>query len=101
VLAAGGADKAGLDIRKPDMIGPAIGADRDVAAMVVAAVDQHIADAGGAQFGESDFLREGGMVVSKSRNDLGSMSSLYALLTACWLQQIEISYLKQKRFVNH
>jgi hypothetical protein len=40
------------------MIGPAVGADRDlVAAAVIAAIDQHIADAGGAHFSEGDFLR--------------------------------------------
>jgi hypothetical protein len=43
-----------------DMIGPAVGADLDVmAASVVAAIDQHIANAGGAHFGERDFLRVG------------------------------------------
>jgi hypothetical protein len=40
------------------MIQPAVGADRDVvAAEVIAAIDQHIADAGCAQFAEGDFLR--------------------------------------------
>jgi len=34
------------------MIGPAIGADRAVAAVVIAAVDQKTADAGRAQFAE-------------------------------------------------
>src|SRR6476659_2030975 len=31
-FAAGGADEVGLDVRQPDMIGPAVGADGDVVA---------------------------------------------------------------------
>jgi len=38
-LAAGGADEIRLDVRQPDMIGPAVGADGDVeAATMVAAI---------------------------------------------------------------
>ena len=44
-----------------DLVGPAVGAGLDVvAAADIAAVDQHIADAGGAHFAEGDFLRGGG-----------------------------------------
>ena len=40
------------------MIRPEVGADPDVvAAMMIAAIDQHIANAGGAHFAEGDFLR--------------------------------------------
>ena len=40
------------------MIRPEVGADPDVvAAMMIAAIDQHIADAGGAHLAEGDFLR--------------------------------------------
>ena len=42
------------------MIGPAVGADLDLmAAPVVAAIDQYVANAGGAHFAEGDFLRVG------------------------------------------
>ena len=47
------------------LIGPALGTDRDVvAAAVIAAIDQHIADAGCAHFAEDDFLRAGGHMKS-------------------------------------
>jgi hypothetical protein len=49
------AGKAWLNIRQPDMIGPAVGADLDV----VAAIDQHPADAGRVHFAERDVLRVG------------------------------------------
>src|SRR6478672_6017311 len=40
------------------MVRPEVGADRDVvAAMMIPAIDQHPADAGGAHFAERDFLR--------------------------------------------
>jgi hypothetical protein len=40
------------------MVRPEVGADPDVvAAMMIAAIDQHVADAGGAHFAEGDFLR--------------------------------------------
>ena len=40
------------------MVRPDVGADRDVvAAPMIAAIDQHIADAGGAHLAERDFLR--------------------------------------------
>jgi hypothetical protein len=43
------------------MIGPAVGADLDmVAATVIPAIDQHIADAGCAHFAEGDFGVVGG-----------------------------------------
>jgi hypothetical protein len=55
-LAAGGADELRLDVRQPHMIGPAVGADRDVVAALVvpAIIDQHIADAGRAHVAECD-----------------------------------------------
>ena len=60
LFAAGAADKTRLDVGKPDMIRPAIGAGGDVvAAVVVAAVDQHRVDTGCAQFAERDLLRVG------------------------------------------
>jgi hypothetical protein len=60
-LAASGTGKARFDIRQPEVIGPAVGADPDaMAAFVVAAIDdQHIVHAGSAQFAECDFLRVG------------------------------------------
>jgi hypothetical protein len=49
-----------LDIRQPDVIRPAVGADLDVVAtFVIAAIDQHMAHAGRAQFAECDLLRVG------------------------------------------
>ena len=49
-FAADGADEIRLDVRQPHMVGPGVGADLDaMAAPMVAAIDQHIADAGGAQ----------------------------------------------------
>jgi hypothetical protein len=43
------------------VIGPALGTDRDVvAAAVIAAIDQHIADVGCAHFAQGVFLRVGG-----------------------------------------
>jgi hypothetical protein len=54
-LAAGFADEAGLDIGKPDVIGPLICAGRDrVAAMMVGAIDQDAADASVAHLIEGD-----------------------------------------------
>jgi len=56
-LAAGGAEVR-LDVRQPHMIRPAVCADRDVmAAAMIAAIDQHLAHAGCAQFAEGDLLR--------------------------------------------
>jgi hypothetical protein len=46
-LAAGGADEVLLDVRQPDVIGTAVGADLDVVtARVIAAIDQNVAHAG-------------------------------------------------------
>jgi hypothetical protein len=57
----GSADEVRLDVRQLDVIGPALGTDRDVvAATVISAIDQHLADAGCAHFAEGDFLRAGG-----------------------------------------
>lgn len=59
-LAAGGTDEARFDVRQPDVIWPAVGADLDrMAAPVVAAMDQHLAHAGGAHLTEGDFGRAG------------------------------------------
>ena len=45
-----------FNIRQPDVIGPAVGTDLDVVtAAVIAAIDQHIADAGCAHLAEGDF----------------------------------------------
>jgi len=47
------------------MIGPAVGSDGDVVtATVIAAVDQHFADTGCAQFAERDFLLGGRHVLA-------------------------------------
>jgi hypothetical protein len=57
-LAAGGADKARLDIRQPHVIQPSTGEGFDrTAAFVIRAIDQHTPHAAGAQFAERDFLR--------------------------------------------
>jgi hypothetical protein len=51
-FAAGTTGEQRFDIRQLDMIRPAVGRDLDVmAAFVVAAIDQDIADAGGAPTG--------------------------------------------------
>ena len=53
---AGDADEVRFEVRQPDMIGPAVGADLDVTAVaVIAAIDPHIADIGCAHFAERDF----------------------------------------------
>jgi hypothetical protein len=52
-LAAGFAHEPRLEIGKPDVIGPLVRADRDrVAAMIVRAIDQDPAHAGGTDFCE-------------------------------------------------
>jgi hypothetical protein len=57
-LAAGGADKARLDIRQPHLIQPSTGEGFDrTAAFVIRAIDQHAPHAAGAYFAERDFLR--------------------------------------------
>ena len=61
-LAAGGADEVRLDVRQPDMIGPAVSVGFDVmAAAVIAAIDQDVTGAGSAHLAEGDFLRVGVM----------------------------------------
>jgi hypothetical protein len=55
-----GAQDLRLDVGGPDVIGPAVSIDLDVmAATMVAAVDQLVADAGGAHLAEGDLLRVG------------------------------------------
>jgi hypothetical protein len=55
-FAAGSAGEAWLDVRQPDIIAPALCADLGrMAAAVIAAIDQHIADAEGARLAEGDF----------------------------------------------
>jgi hypothetical protein len=45
------------------MMGPAVGAERDVvAAAVVAAIDQHVADAGCAHLAEGDLALHGAKI---------------------------------------
>jgi len=59
-LAAGLADKPGLEIRKPDVISPLFRADRDrMAAMIIRAIDEHATNAHLAHLGEGDLLRAG------------------------------------------
>jgi hypothetical protein len=55
--------KFGLISAGRTFVSPAVGAGVDVAAPVIAAIDQHVADAGGAQFAEGYFLCVGVMVV--------------------------------------
>ena len=56
-LAASRANEPGLEIGQADIIGPSIAADRDVmAALVVGAIDEKPAHAGGAHLAEGDFL---------------------------------------------
>ena len=46
--------------RKSDIVGPAVGVGFDVmATAMIAAIDQHVADAGFAHLAECDFLRVG------------------------------------------
>jgi hypothetical protein len=53
--AAGLAGEARLDVGQPDIIRPPLGADgRPKAALVIRAIDQQPANAGGAHFGECD-----------------------------------------------
>ena len=57
-LAAGPAQKPGLNIGQPGIIGPRIAAHGDqVAALVVGAVDQQPAHAAVAHLGKADLLR--------------------------------------------
>ena len=59
-FAAGGADKARLDIRQPQLVPLAIGAQGDaMAAVLVRAIDQDTAHAHLAHVAEGDFLRSG------------------------------------------
>ena len=58
ISSAAGADEIWLDIGEPDIVEPEVGVDLDVmAASMIAAIDQHIADAGCAHFAEGDLLR--------------------------------------------
>ena len=51
------ADEPTFDAEKPDIVRPMIGASLDVmAALVIRAINQDAANAGGAQFSEGDFL---------------------------------------------
>lgn len=53
-------DEVLLDVGQPHIIGPAVSIGLDmVAAAVIAAIDQHIADARCADLAEGDFLRVG------------------------------------------
>ena len=62
-LAAARADEVRFDVGQPHMMGPAVGAERDVvAAAVVAAIDQHVADAGFAHLAEGDFALHGAKI---------------------------------------
>jgi hypothetical protein len=76
-LAAGGADEVRLDVRQPDMIGPAVSVGFDVmAAAVIAAIDQHIADAGFAHLAEGDLLRVGRHDRDRSRLEVPTVALL-------------------------
>jgi hypothetical protein len=59
-LAAACTGEARFDVGEADIIGPAVSVGFDVvAAAMVPAIDQNIADAGCAQFAEGNFLRVG------------------------------------------
>jgi hypothetical protein len=84
-FAAGGADEIRLDVGQPDMIGPAVGADRDmVAALVVPAIDQNIADTGCAQFAERDFLRVGRHGGPSSLSRAGTLAPFAGSVNRAW-----------------
>ena len=56
LFAAASTGEARFDVGEPDIIGPAVGVGFDVmGAAMIAAIDQHVADAGGAHFAERDF----------------------------------------------
>jgi hypothetical protein len=58
--AASPTDEPRLNVGQPDIIRPRVGADRYVVtALVVGAIDQEPANAGGAHFAERDLLRAG------------------------------------------
>jgi hypothetical protein len=73
--AARRAGEATLEIGEPDIVRPFVGADRrDVAALLVGAVDQDAAHAGGAHLGEGNFLAgEFGHVVLPMKRAASSM----------------------------
>jgi len=55
------AGEPGLQIGKPNVILPLIAADRSpIRTTIITTVDQETANAGGAHFGQSYFLRPGG-----------------------------------------
>ena len=59
-MTAHAANEIRLHDRQADVIGPLVGADRcRVRAPVIAARDQHVANAGGAHLAEADLLRGG------------------------------------------
>jgi hypothetical protein len=65
-LAASRASEVGLDVGQPNIIASAASVGLDVvAASVIAAIDQHIANAGLAHLAEGDFFRVGRHVQTK------------------------------------
>jgi hypothetical protein len=67
------------------MIGPAVGADRDmVAALVVPGIDQNIADTGCAQFAERDFLRVGRHDGPSSLSRAGTLAPFAGSVNPAW-----------------
>jgi hypothetical protein len=84
-LAACLASEPGLQIGQPNIIGPSVAADGcPMAAVIIGAIDQETANAGGAHFSEDDLLlaakgRHAGM---KARPERG-VQSLYSLGLAC------------------
>ena len=60
LFAAHAADEARFDVGEPGIVAPAVSAGLDVmAAAMIAAVDQHVTDAGCAHLAEGDLLRAG------------------------------------------
>lgn len=65
-------DEQRLYVAKPDVIGPAVAADRDrVAAPIIRAIDQETANAHVAHVAEGDFLRAGHAAMIALRNGQG------------------------------
>ena len=81
-LAAGGTDKAWLNIRQPDVVGPAVGTDLDmVAASVIAAIDQQSGDGPRHRVVSRTFSEAHGAVAA---TDPGLVGSCQSRLRSSW-----------------
>jgi hypothetical protein len=69
-LATGRAGKAAFQVGQPHIVRPRVGIDgHRMAALVVGAIDQQTAHAGGAQFSKRNFLRAGHQIGSSSHSE--------------------------------